>query len=353
MEEQKMKLDKELTPMERLMSTIQKEEVDRPPCICPGGMMNMVTRDLMQKIGVFLPDAHHDPEKMAALAEAVYREQCFENVGVPFCMTVEAEEMGAPVDFGSDIFEPHVVGYPINSVTEFRQLKELDLVNGRSRVVVDAIRLLRERLKDVPVVANITGPVSTITSVMEPTVFYKELRKKNMEAHACMRFVTDQLIAYGRAMVEAGADVVAISDPSGTGEVLGPKYFKEFTVTYLNRLLDGIREGMPEGRLITIVHICGQMDAVFNEVNEVTSDALSFDAIVPVKKAREVMPERILMGNVSTYALEFADPEKIQSITRACLSSGLNIISPACGLGMKSPLVNVQTVLKTVRESVL
>ena len=77
---------------------------------------------------------------------------------------------------------------------------------------------------------------------MEPVIFYKELRKKNKEAHAYMEFVTDQLIAFGKAQIEAGADVIAISDPSGTGEILGPKYFKEFAVTYLNKLLEDFRQ---------------------------------------------------------------------------------------------------------------
>ena len=51
-----------------------------------------------------------------------------------------------------------------------------------------------------------------------------------------MEFITDQLTAFGRAQIAAGADVIAISDPSGTGEILGPKYFEEFAVTYINRL---------------------------------------------------------------------------------------------------------------------
>ena len=68
-------------------------------------------------------------------------------------------------------------------------------------------------------------------------------------------YITDQLIAFGRAQIEAGADVIAISDPSGTGEILGPKYFEEFAVTYINRLLNGLQKE----KLGTIVHICGQM----------------------------------------------------------------------------------------------
>lgn len=337
-----------LTPKERLKAIFEGQKVDRPACICPGGMMNMITADLMDQIQVFLPEAHHDARQMAELAKAVYEQGCFENYGVPFCMTVEAEEMGAKVDMGTKVYEPHVIEYVMDSVSDYEKLTPVDVTKGRAKVVTDAIRILKEETSGVPIVGNLTGPVSTASSVMEPVNFYKELRKKNQEAHAYMEFITDQLIAFGRAQIEAGADVIAISDPSGTGEILGPKFFKEFAVTYLNKLLDGLKKEM----VGTIVHICGQMHSVYKEINEVHSDVLSFDSVVPMKEARANLKDRVLMGNVSTYAIEFGDPDRVKMLTTSCRRGGSDIISPACGLGMKSPLTNVQAILECLTEGV-
>ena len=86
-----------LTPKERLLAAAKKQQVDRPPCICPGGMMNMMFRDIMEQSNCLWPEAHVDPEKMAGLAFSLYEAGGFENYGVPFCMTVEAEAMGARV----------------------------------------------------------------------------------------------------------------------------------------------------------------------------------------------------------------------------------------------------------------
>ena len=337
-----------LTPKERLKAIFEGQKVDRPACICPGGMMNMITADLMDQIQVFLPEAHHDARQMAELAKAVYEQGCFENYGVPFCMTVEAEEMGAKVDMGTKVYEPHVIEYVMDSVSDYEKLTPVDVTKGRAKVVTDAIRILKEETSGVPIVGNLTGPVSTASSVMEPVNFYKELRKKNQEAHAYMEFITDQLIAFGRAQIEAGADVIAISDPSGTGEILGPKFFKEFAVTYLNKLLDGLKKE----KVGTIVHICGQMHSVYKEINEVHSDVLSFDSVVPMKEARANLKDRVLMGNVSTYAIEFGDPDRVKMLTTSCRRGGSDIISPACGLGMKSPLINVQAILECLTEGV-
>ena len=46
-----------LTPKERLKMIMEGQKADRPPCICPGGMMNMVTSDLMEAVNVYMPKA--------------------------------------------------------------------------------------------------------------------------------------------------------------------------------------------------------------------------------------------------------------------------------------------------------
>lgn len=335
-----------MTPKERLEAIMDRKPVDRPACVCPGGMMNMVTAELMEQAGVYLPDAHSDARKMADLAKAVYAYGCFENVGVPFCMTVEAETLGAAVAMGSNVVEPHVSQYVMDTSAELEKLAEPVITEGRSGTVLEAIRLLKAELTGVPVVGNLTGPVSTATSLVEPTVFYREIRKKKRDVHLLMEHVTNHLIVFGLAQIHAGADVIAISDPSGTGELLGPRYFEEFTVQYLNRLIAPLKQAGAK----VIVHICGQMRAVYPQTEQIHSDVLSFDSMVPMSEARRELPDRVLMGNVSTYALEFGAPEKVRTLTAKCVENGSDIISPACGLGMKSPLRNVQAMLACLKE---
>ena len=60
-----------ITASERLNTVLDGQKADRPPCICPGGMMNMVTVGLQDEVSVFFPEAHCDAQQMAALAKAV------------------------------------------------------------------------------------------------------------------------------------------------------------------------------------------------------------------------------------------------------------------------------------------
>lgn len=335
---------------ERLLGVLRGDPIREVPCICPGGMMNAIVVGLMDRCGIAWPEAHTDPVKMAELARAVYDHDMFENYGVPFCMTVEAEAMGAPVDMGNRECEPHVTDYVLSSVDRWEDLAEPDPYRGRPGVVIRAIEELRRTGRDgVPIIGNLTGPLSLATSLVDPIDFYKSLRRKNEQAHALMRKVTHTLIRFGVAQTAAGADVLAISDPSGTGEILGARYFEEFAVRYLNELIRGVRRVFPELRFI--VHICGRMKNVFGELRAVEANAFSFDAMVNLREARKQLAPRKVMGNVSSFGLVFASGERAEAMARAAINMGSDILAPACGLGTQSDIRSVQGLLRAARRN--
>lgn len=335
-----------LTPKERLYNVLRGNKVDRPPCICPGGMMNMIVEDVMDITGVAWPSAHMDAQMMADLTEGIYENKGFENFGVPFCMTVEAEAIGAKVYMGTKVNEPRVIQYPIESVTDYTKLQCINLNEGRAKVVIDAIKILKEKNKDVPIIANLTGPISLASSLIEPMTFYKHLRKNPKEAHEFMEFVTKNLIIFGRAQLEAGADVLTISDPSGTGELLGPKIFREFAVPYLNEIINSLRDIKNKG---TIIHICGRLKSIYDELNILNSDAISFDSITSITRVVEHVTNKAVMGNVSTFALENNTPQKLKNISNICLDNGVDILSPACGIGPRTKLENIQAIVEAAK----
>ena len=333
----------------RLRRALARQDTDRPPCICPGGMMNMVTRELMERAGLSWPHGHTDPARMARLARAAYDAGCFENYGLPFCMTVEAEALGAGVDLGDMRSEPRVARYAIDSLECWDSLPPCDVGAGRMGVAAEAVARLREETRAVPIIGNLTGPMSLAGSLIDPVLLYKGLRRSPGQAQAFLEHVADVILAFGLRLLAAGADVIALSDPSGTGEILGPRLFAAYEVPLLNRILRGLRAAAPDAGLI--VHICGKMHTVFALLAGIDADALSFDAVVSLKKARAHLPRTAVMGNVSTFVLETGSPEKVAALTRHCLRSGTDIVSPACGMGNASPLANIRAILQTVRNA--
>lgn len=284
---------------------------------------------------------------MTALAEAVRAATGFENLGVPFCMTVEAEVLGSEIDFGTLACEPKIARERFSSVrqVQYRPLKQL-MASGRVHTLAAAVQQLARHNTDYPVIASLTGPVSSAASVIEPMQFLRELRKDAEHAHRVLDYVTDFLIGLAQAMIESGASAVAIGDPTATGEILGPKMFEAYAVPYLNRLLNGIRAaGVP-----AILHICGDLKAVRPLIPRLTADALSTDALVSLRHLKQDFPHLVTMGNISTFLLEFGPAEKVARQTELLLRDGIDIIAPACGLSTSSALGNIRALTATVSE---
>lgn len=340
-------MERKIRSADLLVAAVHGDRPERPPCICPGGMMNMLTAEMMDRCSASWPMAHIDAEEMARLAAFPFENELFDNIGVPFCMTVEAEAMGAQVDLGDKYTEPRVSVYAISSVEDWKKLSVMDLTSGRRKVVLDAIRILAAAHPDAAIVGNLTGPISTASSVADANSFYRELRKKKEAAHAMMEFVTEQLVAFGKAQIDAGARFIAISDPSGTGEILGPKLFEEYALPALNRICEELRP-LCDG---VIVHICGQLHSIYPQLALLKSDTISVDAIVNVRELRENVPGKSIMGNVSTFALAGGKETVIRNLCRSCLASGVDILAPACGLGTTSAVESIAIMMKCAKET--
>lgn len=337
-----------LSPKERLLNTVQKKKVDRPPVICTGGMMNAAIVDVMSRTGHTLPEGHFSSELMAAISTDVHGDTGFENLGIPFCMTVEAEVLGSEIDYGTLACEPKIAREVFPSVKNVVH-KDIGgmLDKGRIRTVAGAAEQLAITFPDLPIIGSLTGPISTTASIVDPMQFLKELRKEREASHRVLDYVSEFLIAFARVLVDSGATAICIGDPTATGEILGPKMFSDYAVTYLNKVIDGIHAtGVP-----VLVHICGEMKAVKPSIPLLHSDAISTDAFVNLRLLKEEYPQLTTMGNLSTFLLESGDPDKVSRQTQILLRDGIDIISPACGLSTASPVGNIRAMTTTVKGS--
>ncbi|MGL4731200.1 MAG: uroporphyrinogen decarboxylase family protein [Clostridium sp.] len=325
---------------ERLLKVLNGEDVDRPPVICPGGMMNAAITDILEEV-----EANHncDVDAMVMAAKLINEDIGFENYGVPFCMTVEAEPLGIELSFGDKTVEPRVTKYNEDELENIIENYSINpIVDKRMPVVLEAI----EKLKNdkVPVIGNITGPISTATSIVDPLKLIKMLRKNPDLAYKFIDYVTEYSIDYAMEMINKGADVIAISDPTATGEILGKKNFEKFAYPMYKKFLDR----MQELNTPVIIHICGDAKNIIESLDKLNINAISFDSIVNMRNARGRV-KTALMGNVSTLLLHQGDKERIIRVTKNCIDSGVNIVSPACGLGMSTPKENLRAMTEYVK----
>lgn len=328
---------------ERLLRVLKGFDVDRPPVICPGGMMSACTTEILEDIE---NDHNLDYKAMAQASREIYNRTGFENYGVPFAMVVEAEPLGAKVEIGNKLVEERVIEYNSNSLERIMENYSVIPKNeNRMNVVLNAIGELKD--SNVPVIGNITGHISTATSAVDPLIILKMLIKEPERVYRFFKFINNYLIEYAKESINAGADVIVIADPTATGEILGPKNFSWFAVPLYKELIDTIHSlNVP-----VIVHICGNTNTIIDGLNLTNADGYSFDSVVNMRYAKSKLSGR-LMGNVSTQLLHTGKKDKIISTTKNCIDSGVDIISPACGLSMATSIENLKTMTDYVKRGI-
>src|SRR5256885_621472 len=100
-----------------------------------------VTVEAMKQVDATWPDSHWDPKKLARAAASTYELTGVPCCTVPFCLTLEGEALGCPLDKGSEMTQPQIMEHLETAFDEFELPKDF-LQRGRIPVVLEAISLL-------------------------------------------------------------------------------------------------------------------------------------------------------------------------------------------------------------------
>lgn len=324
------------------MSALRGDAVDRPPVVIPGGMMAGSLYAILRQASLAYPALHIDAAAMAEYAIHLQRTCELDNYGVPFCMTVEAEDFGAGVDLGNPLKEPRVIRYPASSLDEVLAMDPVPCL--RHRVTLDAISRLAGG--DVPVIGNLIGPTSLLTSLVEPSVVYRAMAKDKDKIAGAFEHITGHLVRFAQRQIAAGADVIVLADPGSSGEIIGGELFRKFVALPLNAIIRAIKAcGKP-----AVLHICGNILPLVEELAAIPWDALSVDSIVSLRKLKDHFPQRTLMGNVSTHMMAVSNEDKVYRASRRAVEISA-ILAPACGLPTTTLPENIRGMVRAARDA--
>lgn len=332
---------------ERLLKVLRRERVDRPPVIAPGGMMACLTPEILQTGGVDPVCAVTEADGMVRAAEAMREVTGFENLGLPFCLTVEAQSLGAVASCGTSKVEPLLLAPALSSD------RDIDAVpiprpfeDEHMAEVLSGISQLKQRHPDVPVIGNLSGPATLASSIIAEGDFFRMLLREPEKAKSIIALAGQTIIAFGTAMIESGADVITVSDPTACGEIIGPRAFEEHILPEFQRIFSQ----MDRLGARTILHICGKVTNLLPLIRETGADAFSVDSMMVVHTVRESVAPMAVMGNLSTRLLARETSAAVSEATRKVLTQGVDIVSPSCGLDRSTPLENIRAMCRTVKS---
>ncbi len=323
---------------EVLLAALNDQPTPRFPVVGSGGSINVLTRHVLDRFRVALPSAHYSGALMAELAAAAGDMLGFDGNGVPFCLTVEAEILGAKVDLGNGNTLPRISAYPDLSPRELAEsVPPTPLNRGRIPQVVRAVELLKKMRPHVPVVANITGPATLVSYLVRPTVLLELMRQDPRFLHNFLEELVSFLCAYVEALVDHGAEVIFIHEPVGKmSSYVGIDLFSN-VLPYLNE----VARYAHLGGAYLILHLCGSRKEMITACREAHVDAFSFDPEVDPGDARALLSKPVV-GTVPPSLVRYFPPEMVLEEVLLTVKRGASLISPPCGLGIDTPFANLR-----------
>lgn len=336
------------SPRERVLAVLNGERVDRSPVF--GGLIN-VTQAGLDGENLALCDVHADSRRMATAATTTHRLSGFASAVVPLDMTVEAEVLGAVVDFESDSPEPRfprIVEPLASSATELEVRTPDDLLDrGRIPVVREAIAILgRELGEEAAVGAWVPGPFTVATLVVDVGNLLMETRTAPDAVGAILDPLTDILGAVAHGYHDAGADFLTVHEMGGSPGFIGPSAFEDLVLPRLQRLL----EGLPAPRVLSV---CGHTNASMELLAASGADALSVDQLNDLEQSREVLgPDAVLLGNIDPIAtLADGDAETVRQAVAGAIDAGVNAVWPGCDLLPQLPATNLIALVEAAGQA--
>lgn len=336
-----------MTPAERAAALLKGLEVDRLPC--NPNVANGVARIHGCKISQFNTDA-----KVLAQAQvAAYRRFGYDSIRIFTDLFPWAEAMGAtvkyPDDDTADLDKP-----AISDVSQIDTLRPADpYKDGRLPVQLDAMKYLLDEVKgEIGCSCGVVGAFTNAFFLMGVNKTLSMLRKDPESVHRLCRISLETVKAYAAAAMDIGL-TPTISEPMSSCTVISPKAFREFSLPYLKELVDFIKS---RGKGV-VIHVCGQTNKIWEDLAGLGIAGLSIDNVASIADCKRLVGHKTkILGNVDPGSIMYSGtPMDVRLKTLECIRDGYDnpkgyVVMSGCSLPVETPLVNIQTMMDTVRE---
>jgi len=218
--------------------------------------------------------------------------------------------------------------------------------------VMQAIKATKELLKnEIPLIGFAGSPWTILCYVVQgqgSKTFDKAKEfcfTQPVAAHILLQKITDTTIAYLKAKVKAGVDVVQIFD--SWGGMLSPVDYHEFSWKYIDQIIEALKDDAP---VISFAKGCWY---ALEEMSNSNASALGIDWTVTPQMARKLTNNRItLQGNFDPSRL-LSPPSEIKKMVRQMIKDfgkDKYIVNLGHGILPNIPLDHAKAFIDAVKE---
>jgi len=327
----------DMSPKVRFLTALLGGAPDRVPV---GNAVSIATVELMERAGAEFPRAHLDAAEMARLAAAGHDILGYDTIMPVFSVVQESAALGCEINWGDPEMMPGARTHPFAGDAPIR-LSAGWMDAPSIQVVLDALSLLRRQYGDrVVIVGKAMGPWSLSYQMMGVEEFLISTITDPGRARRSMEVLTDVAIAFARAQVQAGADIICLADHA-TGGMVSPRMYRDMLLPIHREIVAAV--GCP-----IVLHCCGNTTDRLAYFAEAGFTCYHFESKVSLQAATAAAAGRMtLMGNInSPELLLHGTPEEIAAACREVLAAGVEILAPECTVPLRTPIANLQALVE-------
>jgi [methyl-Co(III) methanol-specific corrinoid protein]:coenzyme M methyltransferase len=330
-----------MSPKRRFLAGVLGGRVDRPPV---GSPTSVATVAQMETLGAWFPEVHLNGAAMARLAAGAYEILGYDAIMPVFSVIQEAAALGCEIDWGVADTMPNALNAPWRSPEQVRL--PADFCQRPSiAAVLDALAILRREYgHQVAIIGKVMGPWTLAYHMHGLQPFLVEtLTDPDM-----VRRFLDRLkaitLAFGKAQIEAGADLLCLADHA-TGDLIRGSMYHEFLEPVHRELIAEL--GCP-----LILHICGNTLDRMGYIADAGFDAFHFESKVDAAKAVRAVDGRMsLVGNINNPTVLYTGtPQMAYERARYAIAAGVQVVGPECAVPLRTPDENLRAIRSAAVE---
>jgi len=336
-----------MTNREILLSAIRLEKTPRlPVIILSSGVWNFYRN------GLTLQDAlKMEPEKAAD-----YIIKSNEEVGSDLiwtaadCSNVALHAIGAKCTFdklgGAATIDEPLIKKPED--VDQLSINNLELDPGIVNLL-KTTRIIADRVgKQYLIGISQWGPFTFAGQLMGlEKLLITTMRDKAGIKHV-LDFSQKVIIKYLELFLDAGAELINLSEPSSSCDLISPKMFEELALPYIKKTNEAL--GM-RGKA-RMLHICGNTTKLLDLIPETKTDLYSMDYKVNLKLSREKLGGKVAFaGQLDPVSVMLeATVEEVKKAAEKCIEdAGLEggyVLMPGCDIPPKTKVENVKAMVE-------
>ncbi len=328
---------------ERLQRRLHHEPVDRPPNF--DIMMQFAAHYIKQPLLPYYKDYRVLCEANLAVLEA-FDLDIVQAISDPYR---ETSDFGAEIEFPDD-------DLPMSLIPLLREPGDLEHLTvpdpytaPRMSDRLAAIRFFREQVGgEVPIMGWVEGALAQAADLRGISQLMLDVYDRPEWLEELLEKCVQVEIAFARAQIEAGADMVGLGD--AVASQVSPPMYRRFALPYEQRIFGAVHAAGGLGRL----HICGNTSRILDDMAQSGADIVDVDWMVNIERAAQTFDDRVaLCGNFNPVTVMLqGSPAQVRQATLACarLGGARHISAGGCEIPDSTPVENLLAQAQALRD---